>query len=43
MADTTWTNTGEEALFPAKSNRLKFVVGGILICSRDYLFGGECG
>ena len=31
MADTTWTNTGEEALFPAKSNRLKFVVGGVLI------------
>lgn len=31
MADATWTNTGEEALFPAKSNRLKFVVGGVLI------------
>lgn len=31
MADTTWTNTGEEALFPAKSNRLKFVVGGVLL------------
>lgn len=31
MADTTWTNTGEEALFPAKNNRLKFVVGGVLL------------
>ncbi|WP_420641369.1 cytochrome c maturation protein CcmE [Candidatus Leptofilum sp.] len=31
MADTTWTNTGEEELFPAKSNRLKFVVGGVLL------------
>jgi len=31
MADTTWTTTGEETLFPAKSNRLKFAVGGILL------------
>ncbi len=31
MADTTWTTTGEEALFPAKSNRLKFAVGGALL------------
>ncbi len=31
MADTTWTNTGEETLFPAKSSRLKFVVGGVLL------------
>ena len=31
MADTTWTTTNEEALFPAKSNRLKFAVGGVLI------------
>jgi len=31
MADTTWTTTGEEALFPAKSNRLKFIVGGVLL------------
>lgn len=31
MADTTWTNTGEEALFPAKNSRLKFVVGGVLL------------
>jgi cytochrome c-type biogenesis protein CcmE len=31
MADTTWTTTGEEALFPAKNSRLKFVVGGVLL------------
>ncbi|WP_420628688.1 cytochrome c maturation protein CcmE [Candidatus Leptofilum sp.] len=31
MADTTWTNTGEEELFSTKSNRLKFVVGGVLL------------
>jgi cytochrome c-type biogenesis protein CcmE len=31
MADTTWTNQGEEVLFPAKSNRLKFVIGGVLL------------
>lgn len=31
MAETTWTTTGEEALFPAKSHRLKFVVGGVLL------------
>ena len=33
MADTTWTTNGEEGLFPAKSNRLKFVVGGGLLIS----------
>lgn len=31
MADTTWTNTGEETLFPAKSSRLKFIFGGVLL------------
>ncbi len=31
MADTTWTTTGEETLFPAKNNRLKFIVGGVLL------------
>ena len=31
MADTTWTTTNEEALFPARSNRLKFAVGGVLL------------
>ena len=31
MADTTWTTTGEETLFPVKNNRLKFVVGGVLL------------
>lgn len=31
MADTTWTNTGEETLFPGKNSRLKFVVGGVLL------------
>lgn len=31
MAESTWTNTGEEVLFPAKSNQLKFIVGGILL------------
>ncbi|MCP4420342.1 MAG: cytochrome c maturation protein CcmE [Chloroflexi bacterium] len=31
MAESTWTNTGEEELYPAKNNRLKFVVGGILL------------
>ena len=31
MADTTWTTTGDEVLFPAKSSRLKFVVGGVLL------------
>lgn len=33
MANTTWTNTGEEVLFPAKNNRVKFVVGGVLLLS----------
>jgi cytochrome c-type biogenesis protein CcmE len=31
MSDTPWTTTGEEMLFPAKNNRLKFVVGGALL------------
>ena len=31
MADTTWTTTGEEVLFPAKNSRLKFIVGGVLL------------
>lgn len=31
MADTTWTNSGEDVLFPAKSSRLKFVVVGVLL------------
>lgn len=33
MADTTWTTTGDEVLFPAKSSRLKFVIGGVLLIS----------
>ncbi|MCP4358131.1 MAG: cytochrome c maturation protein CcmE [Chloroflexi bacterium] len=31
MANTTWTNSGEGALTEKKDNRLKFVVGGILL------------
>jgi cytochrome c-type biogenesis protein CcmE len=32
MADTSWTNTGENALLDKpKSNRWKFVVGGLLL------------
>ncbi len=31
MADTTWTNDGEESLTGAKSNRLKYIVGGVLL------------
>ncbi|MCA9917973.1 MAG: cytochrome c maturation protein CcmE [Anaerolineales bacterium] len=31
MADTTWTTTGEESLISSKSNRLKFVIGGVLL------------
>jgi cytochrome c-type biogenesis protein CcmE len=31
MADTTWTTTGEETLFPAKNSRLKFIVGGVFL------------
>jgi cytochrome c-type biogenesis protein CcmE len=38
MADTTWTTTGEETLFPAKNNRLKFVIGGVfLVAAIAYL------
>lgn len=31
MAETTWTREGESALAETKNNRLKFVVGGILL------------
>ena len=31
MADTTWTNDGEGILGGTKSNRLKFIVGGVLL------------
>jgi cytochrome c-type biogenesis protein CcmE len=31
MAETTWRNEGETALTETKSNRLKYVVGGILL------------
>ncbi len=31
MADTTWTNDGEDILTKAKSNRLKYIVGGVLL------------
>ena len=31
MADTTWTNEGEELLSKSKNNRLKFIVGGVLL------------
>jgi cytochrome c-type biogenesis protein CcmE len=31
MADTTWTNEGDNALTEAKSNRLKYIVGGVLL------------
>lgn len=31
MADTTWTNDGEGALSETKSNRLKYIVGGVLL------------
>lgn len=31
MANTAWTNTGNEQLLEAKDNRLKFVVGGIVL------------
>ncbi|MCA9897688.1 MAG: cytochrome c maturation protein CcmE [Anaerolineales bacterium] len=31
MADATWTNTGGESLVSDKSNRLKFVIGGVLL------------
>lgn len=33
MANTTWTNTGSDHLLEAKDNRLKFVVGGIILVS----------
>ncbi len=31
MANTTWTNTGEEILTKKKNNRLKFIFGGLVI------------
>lgn len=31
MADTTWTNQGDIDLTASKDNRLKFIVGGVLI------------
>lgn len=31
MADTTWTNEGEELLSKSKNNRVKFIVGGVLL------------
>ena len=31
MADTTWTNDGETTLTESKGNRLKFIVGGVLL------------
>lgn len=31
MADTTWTNDGEGLLTRPKSNRIKFIVGGVLL------------
>lgn len=31
MANTTWTNSGSEALTEKKDNRLKFIIGGIVI------------
>lgn len=31
MANTTWTNSGSEALFESKDNRLKFVIGGVVL------------
>lgn len=31
MADTTWTNDGEGLLTKSKNNRIKFIVGGVLL------------
>jgi len=31
MADTTWTNDGEEVLSDGKNNRLKFIIGGVIL------------
>ncbi len=31
MADSTWTNTGENPVLEKKSNRLKFVFGGLVL------------
>ncbi len=31
MTETTWTNTGETELLQPKANRLKFIVGGVLL------------
>ncbi len=31
MTNTTWTNSGAEAIVEPKSNRLKFVIGGVVL------------
>ena len=31
MADTTWTNKGEDILGQTQDNRLKFIVGGVIL------------
>ncbi|MCP4428286.1 MAG: cytochrome c maturation protein CcmE [Chloroflexi bacterium] len=31
MADTTWTNDGKDALVEAQGNKLKYIVGGVLL------------
>jgi cytochrome c-type biogenesis protein CcmE len=31
MADATWVNKGDQALTESKNNRIKFVVGGVLL------------
>ena len=31
MADTTWTNQGDVDLLAPRSNRLKFIIGGVLV------------
>ena len=31
MADTTWTNKGDDVLSQPQNNRLKFIVGGVIL------------
>jgi len=31
MADTTWTNDGDDVLIEKNDNRLKFIVGGVIL------------
>jgi len=31
MADTTWTNEGEDLLIQPQNNRLKFIIGGVIL------------